>query len=397
MKLDKTTMAALKLPPGRSELFVWDDDLPGFGLRIRGSGVRWIVQYRVGAQQRRESLGDVRKITLDAARKIARQRFAQAELGRDPAAERAKARVLAVAAKLTLEKVAESYLAAKAGVVRPATYNQTRLHLTNHWSALAGRPLDSIKRSDVATTLHQITQQHGRTAAGRARSNLSALFSWAMREGLCEANPVLATNDPAEGIQPRERVLSDRELTVVWRACQEDDFGRIVQLLILTGCRREEIGGLKWSEVDFDAGVMTIPGERTKNRKNHSLRLPSAAVDILRATPVRLGRDFVFGARGHSYSAWSYSMLALNSRITAIERKQLPHWSLHDLRRTMRTGLGRLGVQPHIAERAVNHIKGGVEAIYDRYRYEREITAALALWADHVLALITNGAELRRA
>jgi integrase len=397
MKLDKATVAALKLPPGRGELFVWDDDLPGFGVRLRGAGVRWIVQYRVGAQQRRESLGDVRKVTLHAARKIARQRFAQAELGTDPAAEKARARVAAAATKLTLEKVAESYLAVKAGVVRPATHDQTRLHLTNHWRVLAGRPLDSIKRSDVATTLHQITQQHGRTAAARARSNLSALFGWAMREGLCEANPVLATNDPAEGIKPRERVLSDRELTVVWRACLDDDFGRIVRLLILTGCRREEIGGLKWSEIDFDISVMTIPGERTKNHKSHSLCLPSVAMDILRATPVKLGRDFVFGTRGDAYSAWSYSMLALNSRITAIEGKPLPHWTLHDLRRTMRTGLGRLGVQPHIAERAVNHIKGGVEAIYDRYRYEREITAALAVWADHVLPLVNHGAVLRRA
>jgi integrase len=397
MKLDKKTVAALKLPPSKSEIFVWDDDLPGFGVRLRGAGVRWIVQYRVGAQQRRETLGDIRKVTLDAARKIARQRFAQAELGNDPVAEKARVRMAAATAKLTLEKVTESYLAAKVGVVRPATHDQTRLHLTNHWRALAGRPIDGIKRSDVATTLHQITQQHGRTAAARARSNLSALFGWAMREGLCEANPVLATNDPAEGIQPRERVLSDRELTVVWRACGDDDFGRIVRLLILTGCRREEIGGLKWSEVDFDVGVMAIPGERTKNHKGHSLCLPRIAMDILRAIPVKLGRDFVFGTRGVAFSAWSYSMLALNSRITAIEGKPLRHWTLHDLRRTMRTGLGKLGVQPHIAERAVNHIKGGVEAIYDRYRYEREITAALALWADHVLALVNHGATLRRA
>jgi integrase len=390
MKLDRTTLATLRLPPGKSEMFIWDDDLPGFGVRLRGASVRWIIQYRINAQQRRESLGDVRKVTLDAARKIARQRFAQAELGTDPVAEKAKARAAATAAKLTLEKAAESYLAAKAGVVRPSTHDQSRLHLTNHWRALADRPLDGIKRSDVATTLHQITQQHGRTAASRARGNLSALYGWAMREGLCEANPVVATNDPGAGIRPRERVLSDRELAVIWRACEDDDFGRIVRLLILTGCRREEIGGLKWSEIDLDAGTMTIPGERTKNHKTHSLTLPSIAMDILRSAPMRAGREFVFGYRGGSFSAWSYSMLAMNSRITAIEGQPLPRWVLHDLRRSMRTGVSGLGVQPHIAERTVNHIKGGVEAIYDRYRYEREITAALALWADHVISIVEN-------
>jgi integrase len=211
-----------------------------------------------------------------------------------------------------------------------------------------------------------------------------------MREGLCESNPVLVTNDPAEGIQPRERTLSDRELAAVWRACEHDDFGRIVKLLILTGCRREEIGALKRSEIDLDAGIMTIPGERTKNHKALSLTLPSVAIEILRAAPVRVGREFVFGERGGSFSAWSYSTIALNNRIAAAEGKPLPHWVIHDLRRTLRTGMGRLGVPPHIAERVVNHIKGGVEAIYDRHKYEPEIKAALAIWADHVIAAVEN-------
>ena len=81
-----------------------------------------------------------------------------------------------------------------------------------------------------------------------ARVSLSAMYSWAMGEGLCEVNPVIATNNPAEGAKPRERVLSDDELRVVWRACADDDFGRAVRLLILTGCRRDEIGGLRWDE-----------------------------------------------------------------------------------------------------------------------------------------------------
>jgi integrase len=390
MKLTKTAVASLTLSPGKNERFEWDDDLPGFGVRLRGGNARWVVQYRVGAQQRRESLGDVRKVTIEDARKIARTRFAQVELGSDPAAERAKARAAATAAKLTLEKVAERYLAAKADAVRPNTYRAAKMHFSVHWKPLANRPIESIKRPDVAARLQEITAKHGRTAAARARSNLSALFGWAMREGLCESNPVLVTNDPAEGIQPRERTLSDRELAAVWRACEHDDFGRIVKLLILTGCRREEIGALKRSEIDLDAGIMTIPGERTKNHKALSLTLPSVAIEILRAAPVRVGREFVFGERGGSFSAWSYSTIALNNRIAAAEGKPLPHWVIHDLRRTLRTGMGRLGVPPHIAERVVNHIKGGVEAIYDRHKYEPEIKAALAIWADHVIAAVEN-------
>jgi integrase len=398
MKFTKDSLAKLALTPER---FEWDDDLPGFGIRLRGNSARWVVQYRVGVQQRRESLGDIRKVTIDAARKIAKARFGDVAKDIDPVAEKAKADVAKAASKLTLGKLAGLYLAAKEGKVRPNTYRGAKLHLTDHWKPLSSRPIDSIKRVDVAARLQEITRERGRTAAARSRGNLSALFGWAMREGLCEKNPVLDTNDPGEGIQPRDRVLSDNELASVWRACADDDFGRIVKLLILTGCRREEIGGLKWSEIDLDTGVLTIPGERTKNHKAHSLNLPAVAVDLLRSAPERAGREFVFGERGGSFSAWSYATAAMHVRMITAEGTPLPGWVLHDLRRTMRTGMGRLGVAPHIAERVVNHVKGGVEAIYDRYRYEGEIKTALALWADHVLAVVenrkSNVTPLRRA
>ena len=190
----------------------------------------------------------------------------------------------------------------------------------------------------MAARLQEIIKEHGRTSAARARGDLSALFTWALKEGLCETNPVIATNDPGEGIPPRDRVLSDHELAVVWKACQDDDFGRIVPLLILTGCRRE-IGALKWSEVDLDSDVLTIPGSRTKNHRQHVLTLPAAAIDILQAAPRREGRDYVFGVRGGAFAAWSYAKIALDGRITTAEGKALPRWTLHDLRRSFRPGL----------------------------------------------------------
>jgi integrase len=393
MKFTTDAVATLRLPAGKQDQFEWDDALPGFGVRLRGDSKRWVVQYRVGAQQRRESLGDVRKVKLDDARRIARQRFAQAELGTDPAAERAKARRDSAAIKLTVASVAGRYLGAKQDVLRPNTYNQAKRHLAVLWKPLADRPIGSVKRADVAAQLQEIVKAHGRTSAARARGNLSAMFSWAMREGLCDANPVLLTNDPAEGIEPRERVLSDHELVAVWNACGDDDFGRIVRLLLLTGCRREEIGGLRWDEIDFDSGVLTIPGERTKNHRALALTLPPVALEILRSAKRRVGREYVFGKRGVSFGAWSYATMALNARITAAEDKPLAHWTLHDLRRSYRSGLGKLGVRPDVAELAINHVKGGVQAIYDKYKYEREIQSALALWADHVLAAVENRAH----
>ncbi len=187
-------------------------------------------------------------------------------------------------------------------------------------------------------------------------------------------------------------MLTDHELGAIWRACQDDDFGRIVKLLILTGCRREEIGGLKWSEIDLDTGIMTIPGERTKNHRPLALTLPPMAIDILRSVPHRADRAYVFGVRGGAFSAWSYATLALNNRIAAAEGKPLAHWTLHDLRRTMRIGLGKLGVPPHVAELVINHVKGGVQGIYDRHRYELD-QQALALWADHSFAVVEGRAS----
>jgi integrase len=246
-------------------------------------------------------------------------------------------------------------------------------------------PIGDIKRADVAAQLQRIAQAHGATTAARARISLSSFYSWAMREGLCEANPVIATNDPAKGLKPRDRVLSDAEIALIWRVCEDDDFGRIIRLLLLTGCRRQEIGALQWSEVDLTAGLLTIPGSRTKNHQTHSLPLSPAALDLL--PPKRGGRSYVFGTNGPGFGSWAYGKIQFDNRIAGLAGRPLAAWVIHDLRRTMRTGLGKIGIAPHIAELAINHVRGGVQAIYDRHRYEPEIKAALAAWADHVAAI----------
>jgi len=239
----------------------------------------------------------------------------------------------------------------------------------------------------VAAQLQQIVQQSGAASAARARSDLSALFTWAMKEGLCENNPVIATNNPGAGHQPRDRVLSNAELRLVWRACQDDDFGRITRLLVLTGCRREEIGGLLWSEVEGDA--VTISGQRTKNHRAHVLPLPAVALDLLPAA--RAARPYVFGSRGEGFSAWAYSKMRLDTRIAETVGKPLAHWTMHDLRRSAATGMADLGVEPHIIEAILNHISGhkaGVAGVYNRAPYEKQKRAALAQWADHVMRLV---------
>jgi integrase len=384
-------LKAAASPDGKPDAIVWDEELPGLGIRFRtSSGGRvsktWCVQYRIGDQQRRESLGDTRKIELTDARKIARQRFAKIELGVDPAAERAaKAR-----SQYTLQRAAADYLEAKRQALRPGTYANVARHLKDHWSALLNKPLAEIDRATVAAALRDIARNHGRMAAGQARKNLSALFTWAAKEGRCEVNPVAFTNDPAEGARPRQRVLSDTELAAMWHACADDDFGRAVRLLVLTGCRRDEIGRLRWSEINIDAGLLSIPGARTKNGQPLDLPLPALALDVLRLAPQR-GGERVFGVRGpNGFYGWSYGKLAMDARIQAMTGTPLAPWRIHDIRRSFRTGLSRIGVAPHIAERAINHIKGGVEGVYDRHRFEAEIKEALEAWANHVHTVTTK-------
>ena len=391
MKLTASSVAALTLPEGKADHVAWDDSLPGFGVRLRGQGKYYIVQYRVGRQQRRESLGDVRKTTLDQARANARRLFARVELGVDVGAERRAKREAASAVVLTLGDVAGRYLDAKRDVLRSSTYKSTERNLNVHFGPLNGRPIAEIKRQEIAARLQEIVKQFGRTAAARARSTLSTTFVWALREGLLETgqNPVMLVNDPLKGVDnSRDRVLTDAELVRVWNACAEDDFGKAVRLLVLTGCRRDEIGSLRWSEIDLDAGTLTIPAERSKNRRAHCLILPLLALDILKSISRHQSRDFVFGLSGRGFQRWGAYTAALRERLG-----EMPPFALHDLRRTFRTGLGRLGIPSHVAELAINHTRQGIQAVYDRHTYEREIGHALALWADHVLAAVENRAR----
>ncbi len=389
MEFTTQTIAALTLPTGKSDLIQFDDELPGFGIRLRAGGKRvWIVQYRVGGRQRRETLGDARRLTLKAARGAAQKRFAEVALGGDPQGAKAEARARAA---VTFGPLVDRYLMAKKPAVRQNTYIADHRYLTNYFKPFQSLPVDSIDRRRVAARLSEITIEHGTTAAARARQSISAYFAWLIREGMAESNPVIGTNNPGAHLRARERVLTNDELRAIWAACRDDDFGRIVRLLMLTAARRDEIGGLRWSEVDVDRGALHIPGDRTKNHHPLQLMLPPAAVSIIESAPRREGRDLIFGGSGGPFSAWSYSTLTLGARIAEMQSGPIAAWRIHDIRRTVATGMGDLGVQPHIVETVLNHRsghKGGIAGVYNKAAYEAETKRALAIWADHLLSIV---------
>jgi integrase len=387
MKLTQTSVNKLSLPGGKSDAIFFDEALPSFGLRIRAGGSRkYVVHYRQGGIQRRHTIGSANALTLEEARRKARKVLVAVDDGKNPAAERAHTRA---AAGLIFGTVVDEFLAAQSHL-KPHSLIMTTHHLKNHWKPLHKLALGAISRALIAAHMRVIAKQSGIASANRARSALSTMFAWAIGEGLCESNPVIGTNKAGEE-KPRDRVLSDSELVAIWKALPDSDYGRVVKLLMLTGQRREEIGGLRWTEINTEARVIELSGSRSKNSLPHKIPLCDEAMAILKACLQCAGRDLVFGEGENGFGAWSRSKAALDAAMGINQP-----WVLHDLRRTAATGMADLGVQPHIIEAVLNHISGhkaGVAGIYNRSTYENEKRAALELWAKHVSAAVNGSAR----
>jgi integrase len=394
MKINAKTVGRLALPEGKADVIHFDDAMPGFGLRLRRSGeeVRrsWVVQYRRAGATRRLLLGSADVLGVEQARAAAKRALGKVALGEDPQEQKATRRQRD---QHTLKALIDDYLGWKeSSGVRQRTFTEARRYLTDtrYFGPLHSMPVDRIGRRDVAARILPIAKDSGAVTATRARTALSSAFSWAMQCGLCEQNPVVGTLAPG-GAKPRERALDDAEITAVWRAAGDDDFGKIVRLLILTGQRRSEVGGACWSEIDLEQGIWRLPPERTKNGRVHTIPLSGLALSIIDAVPEREGRDHLFGDRGSSgFAAWTRAKSHLDDRLG----DKVKAWTLHDLRRSTATGMADIGVQPHIIEAVLNHISGhkvGVAGIYNRSSYEREVKAALGMWADHVRTLVEGG------
>jgi len=390
MKLDAKTVAALKLD-GKTDAIHFDNEMAGFGFRLRlGAGGKvlrsWIVQYKRAGATRRLLLGSAAVLGAEQARGMAKKVLARIALGEDPQADRLDRRGKD---RITLSGVINEYLAAKQREVRPRTLQAVTIYLTgDYFRPLHAMPVDKVSRKDIASRLLVITREHSSIVAGRARAALATFFVWAMQCGLVEHNPIIGTLKPKEGT-PRERVLSDGEMAAIWRACKDDDYGRIVRLMVLLGARRQEIGGSRWSEIDLERGIWTLPAARSKNKRAHALPLMPMARDIIAGVAHMVSRDHLFGVHSeHGFSAWDKGKQALDERSGVS-----PDWTLHDIRRTLSTRLHDLGVAPHVVEQILNHQghRGQVGGTYNKSFYEREVRAALALWCDHIRTLVEGG------
>jgi len=350
--------------------WLWDVAVTGFGARRQTNLVHYYIRYRHNGTQIVRSIGRHGALTPDAARAKAKQLLGIVAGGTDPFAQPLAGEGFATAV--------DRYLDRKRSSLKPSTFRETERYLRNHSAPLHRLRLDQIDRRKVAALLGEIETSAGPASRNRLRSALSALFSWCLTEGLLDANPVAGTAKAGEG-GSRERVLSCDELRKLWHALGDDPFSNIIRLLLLSGQRRNEIGHLQWSEIDFATKQIVLPASRVKNGRDHTVPLSAQALAILARLPRRNTSDYLFGKRG--FSEWDNAKKQLDARAG------IAHFTLHDLRRSAATHMAEIGVLPHIVESVLNHQSGhkaGVAGTYNRARYADEMRAALQRWADHL-------------
>jgi integrase len=379
----------LTVPEGERDIQVFDDDLPSFGIRKFASGkASYFVKYRLGAKQRKLTLGPVVRGNLAEMRKLASRVFAKARLGQDAVAEKRAA----IGEGKTMGDLVDAYLAERKSDLKSRTHLEVTRHLKTHWKPLHKFRVKVINRQDIVRVIDDLAEENGKATADRARSALSTFFAWTIDRNYRDDNPTMTIK--ARWSNPgKSRVLSDAELIEIWQACLDYDYGRIVKLLMLTLQRRSEISDVSASEIDRTARQILLPEARTKNGRPHIVPLSDLAWKVLESVERREYRDLLFGMREGGFSGFSKAKSELDDRISLARKeagieKQMPPWTLHDLRRSGSTHLHEKGIaQPHIVEAILNHVSGhqsGVAGVYNKALYLSERREALQRWGSHL-------------
>ncbi|MDI4655364.1 tyrosine-type recombinase/integrase [Xanthobacter autotrophicus] len=363
---------------------VRDDVVVGLMIRVSATGAKvWYLATTVKDRARRIKLGTYPILSLADARDKAREVLRQIQLGtfdEEPAV------------RLTLGKVIPQFIELYAKP-RNRSWKSTQ-RVLDKFAALHSTPIDGIKRADVVNVLDGLTTSGLGTGANRALAAIKKLFAWCLDRGSIEVNPVAALKAPAKEVA-RDRVLTDDEIVACWRAAEGEGFPfePFAKMVILTGQRRGEVAGMRWSELDLDKGTWTLPAKRTKNATQHVVPLAPLALSILSALPRFAGSDFVFTTTGRTAISGFGRLKARLEKAAGAD-----DWRMHDIRRTVATNMAMMGVQPHVIEAVLNHKSGivsGVAAVYNRHAYRDEKLAALAKWETHLEQAINKRLQRR--
>ncbi len=410
MKLTAAAVERLK-PPAEGQVDYFDAAFPGLALRVTAKGVKsWTYFGRVDGKLRRVTLGRWPTLSLAKAREKAGEEADAMREGVDPTARKRAAK------KAPNDRNSVAVVAAE-WLKRDQAQNRSRAEvervmLRDVLPAWEGRRVQSITRRDAIELIDGIADRGVVTLARRIHSHLHRMFRWSVARGIIDANPMSDLPKPGKEVK-RDRVLNDAELRDVWRASNVLGwpFGPALQLLILTGARRDEIGALRWAEVDSGNAVIRLEGERTKNGQLHAVPLSERALELIETLP-KITNDagkteFAFTTTGQTpVSGWSRTKILLDAKIEELRREEtdiaggevepMPAWRVHDFRRSVATGLQRLGFRLEVIEAVLGHVsgsRGGIVGVYQRHSFDEEKRAALDAWARHVEALLTGAPE----
>ncbi|MCU0826834.1 MAG: integrase arm-type DNA-binding domain-containing protein [Tabrizicola sp.] len=390
-----------KLTEGKSEEVIWDEEVTGFGLRLRGSSKSFVVVYRPpgmgrDASPKRLKLGTPETIpNVKEARRLAKETLGKVAGGADPVAERAEKRAKSTARVTDLMDRYDKYMQRRGHVNRTTILSTLRRGLADYLET----DVADLKGWQLSEIVENLEAAGKRGAADDFRARCSTFLNWCAFEARAiDANPLAGyrkgRHTRAEKVaqDTHGRALSDAELAAIWTAAGDaSPFGRLVRFLMLTGCRRSEGAGLLRSMVDFDAARIDLPATFTKQARGHTVYIAPAVKALIKACPVdSRNPDLIFAATrtGSRLAGWSKFMDTSakrpeNGALGLVARSGV-NFTLHDLRRTFRTGLSRLGVDREIAELALGHARADLESRYNRDDCEAEVKAAFVKWAEHV-------------
>ena len=389
--------------PGKARREIPDGHMPGLYFIVQPSGAKsWAARYRFGGKPRKLTLGAFPALKLSDARAAAGAALRAVAEGRDPAEEKVEAKRRAKEAPAehsdSVPAVIELFIARH---VRPnnrsadETERMLRKEVAKPWER---KSLHQITRRDVVELMDQIVDRGSPYTANWVFGLVRKLANWAIERGIIEASPVAGLKPPAVETS-RDRVLSDDELRLFWQATGAAGypFGPLFRLLLLTGQRRDEVAAMTWSEIDLDGATWSIPKERSKNGRAHDVPLPGAAVEILKGLPRVADRDLVFSTTGRTpVSGYSRAKERLDATMEKLAEEEIPEWRLHDLRRTVASGMARLGINLPVIEKVLNHVSGsfrGIVGVYQRHSFADEKRAALEAWSRFVVGLVEEPAD----
>ena len=379
-------LKSLKPAPAGKRIVCWDAAKPSFGVRVTDRGVIsfFVMRRRPGKPQPvRVLIGRYPDIGLAQARTLASAAIGDLVSGIHPRDRAARARASSFAA------LTEAFLSRPAAArQRTATAIRRTVaqHLLPRWGS---RDAARITRADAITMVEELDRTAGPYAAAKALALASAIFRHAMMREQIASNPctLIRIADLVSDMAPRQRVLSDAEIRLLWQATENlYPAGSFARLLLLTAVRRSEAAHMTWGEVNLDDALWIVPAQRTKSGVPHEVTLSSQAMDLLRSLPRFSGGDFVFSTTGGRRGIRCFSHY---KDLIGAHAAGLANWRFHDLRRTARTNLSSLGVSPFIAELILGHQQKGVHKVYDVHRYQAEKREALERWANRLRDIVT--------